>query len=119
MAASFWRACCCALLPDELHEASVRPPIIIATDAQMIRVFGRVRAASGGISPPFLRGTKVRRLEEYPPALRVTCPAPRWTMEQQGGCSDLVGTAGFEPATSASRTLRATKLRHVPSGAPV
>jgi hypothetical protein len=26
-----------------------------------------------------------------------------------------VGTAGFEPATSASRTLRATKLRHVPS----
>ena len=27
----------------------------------------------------------------------------------------LVGTAGLEPATSASRTLRATKLRHVPS----
>src|SRR5438067_13590112 len=27
----------------------------------------------------------------------------------------MVGTAGFEPATSASRTLRATKLRHVPS----
>ena len=26
----------------------------------------------------------------------------------------VVGTAGFEPATSASRTLRATKLRHVP-----
>ena len=26
----------------------------------------------------------------------------------------LVGTAGFEPATSASRTLRAAKLRHVP-----
>ena len=26
-----------------------------------------------------------------------------------------VGTAGLEPATSASRTLRATKLRHVPS----
>jgi hypothetical protein len=25
-----------------------------------------------------------------------------------------VGTAGLEPATSASRTLRATKLRHVP-----
>jgi hypothetical protein len=25
-----------------------------------------------------------------------------------------VGTAGFEPATSASRTLRATKLRYVP-----
>jgi hypothetical protein len=31
----------------------------------------------------------------------------------------LVGTAGFEPATSASRTLRATKLRYVPSGSPV
>ncbi len=29
----------------------------------------------------------------------------------------MVGTAGFEPTTSASRTLRATKLRHVPSGA--
>src|SRR5690606_2589130 len=26
----------------------------------------------------------------------------------------MVGTAGFEPTTSASRTLRATKLRHVP-----
>ncbi len=26
----------------------------------------------------------------------------------------MVGTAGFEPATSASRTLRAAKLRHVP-----
>ncbi len=29
---------------------------------------------------------------------------------------ELVGTAGFEPATSASRTLRATKLRYVPRG---
>ncbi len=27
----------------------------------------------------------------------------------------VVGTAGFEPATSATRTLRATKLRHVPT----
>src|SRR5918992_176995 len=27
----------------------------------------------------------------------------------------MVGTAGFEPATSASRTLRATKLRYVPN----
>ena len=27
-----------------------------------------------------------------------------------------VGTAGFEPATSSSRTKRATKLRHVPIG---
>jgi hypothetical protein len=26
----------------------------------------------------------------------------------------LVGTTGFEPATSRSRTVRATKLRHVP-----
>ena len=26
----------------------------------------------------------------------------------------MVGTAGLEPATSASRTLRATKLRYVP-----
>ena len=26
----------------------------------------------------------------------------------------IVGTAGLEPATSASRTLRATKLRYVP-----
>jgi hypothetical protein len=26
----------------------------------------------------------------------------------------LVGTAGFEPATSSSRTMRATKLRYVP-----
>ena len=30
-----------------------------------------------------------------------------------------VGTAGFEPATSASRTLRATKLRYVPRPASV
>ena len=29
-------------------------------------------------------------------------------------CRSRVGTAGFEPATSASRTLRATKLRYVP-----
>jgi hypothetical protein len=28
----------------------------------------------------------------------------------------VVGTAGLEPATSASRTLRATKLRYVPIG---
>ncbi len=28
----------------------------------------------------------------------------------------LVGTAGFEPATSSSRTMRATKLRYVPRG---
>jgi hypothetical protein len=26
----------------------------------------------------------------------------------------VVGTVGFEPTTSASRTLRAAKLRHVP-----
>lgn len=31
----------------------------------------------------------------------------------------MVGTAGFEPTTSASRTLRATKLRHVPIGGSV
>src|SRR5581483_7223183 len=31
-------------------------------------------------------------------------------------CSFSVGTAGFEPATSASRTLRAAKLRYVPKG---
>ena len=30
------------------------------------------------------------------------------------GSIDVVGTAGLEPATSASRTLRATKLRYVP-----
>ena len=28
----------------------------------------------------------------------------------------MVGTVGLEPTTSASRTLRATKLRHVPMG---
>src|SRR5437660_1357922 len=33
---------------------------------------------------------------------------------RRGSEVTLVGTAGFEPATSASRTLRATKLRHVP-----
>src|SRR5215467_2355191 len=31
-------------------------------------------------------------------------------------CWFAVGTAGFEPATSASRTLRAAKLRYVPKG---
>ncbi len=35
-----------------------------------------------------------------------------------GDLRDLVGTAGFEPATSASRTLRATKLRYVPIPVP-
>ena len=30
------------------------------------------------------------------------------------GTRPSVGTAGFEPATSASRTLRAAKLRYVP-----
>ena len=33
--------------------------------------------------------------------------------------SFLVGTAGFEPATSSSRTMRATKLRHVPKDGSV
>ena len=28
----------------------------------------------------------------------------------------LVGVTGFEPATSSSRTTRATKLRHTPNG---
>ena len=28
----------------------------------------------------------------------------------------LVGVTGFEPATSSSRTMRATKLRHTPNG---
>ena len=31
----------------------------------------------------------------------------------------VVGKAGFEPATSASRTLRAAKLRHFPFYGPV
>jgi hypothetical protein len=31
------------------------------------------------------------------------------------GKSMMVGVTGFEPATSASRTLRATKLRHTPA----
>src|SRR5207244_11071296 len=35
-----------------------------------------------------------------------------------GRLRDLVGTAGFEPATSASRTLRSTKLSHVPNPVP-
>ena len=36
------------------------------------------------------------------------------SVEVGSNLSLLVGTAGLEPATSASRTLRATKLRHVP-----
>lgn len=28
----------------------------------------------------------------------------------------MVGVTGFEPATSSSRTMRATKLRHTPNG---
>ena len=31
----------------------------------------------------------------------------------------MVGTAGLEPATSSSRTMRATKLRYVPIGTDV
>jgi hypothetical protein len=31
----------------------------------------------------------------------------------------LVGATGFEPATSSSRTKRATKLRHAPTRVPV
>src|SRR5258706_16029590 len=31
----------------------------------------------------------------------------------------LVGAAGFEPTTLSSRTIRATKLRHAPTGCPL
>ena len=34
--------------------------------------------------------------------------------EQSELCSDVVGMTGFEPATSASRTQRSTKLSHIP-----
>lgn len=32
---------------------------------------------------------------------------------------ELVGAAGFEPTTLSSRTIRATKLRHAPTGCPL
>ncbi len=31
----------------------------------------------------------------------------------------MVGAAGFEPTTSSSRTMRATKLRHAPTECPL
>ncbi len=33
-----------------------------------------------------------------------------------GACKEVVGATGFEPATSASRTQRSTKLSHAPTG---
>ena len=41
--------------------------------------------------------------------------AVRRRPRNKGQDHTIVGTAGFEPATSASRTLRATKLRYVPT----
>ena len=38
-------------------------------------------------------------------------PSERW-LDDVGG---LVGARGFEPPTSSSRTMRATKLRHAPT----
>ena len=38
----------------------------------------------------------------------------RGTREPATSGFQMVGVTGFEPATSASRTLRATKLRHTP-----
>ena len=36
--------------------------------------------------------------------------------DERGG---MVGAAGFEPTTLSSRTIRATKLRHAPTGCPL
>ena len=46
----------------------------------------------------------------------LTLEAPPNPAHRVGVCSKphLVGVTGFEPATSSSRTTRATKLRHTP-----
>ncbi len=41
-------------------------------------------------------------------------PRPNENDHHKGGHFHLVGVTGFEPATSSSRTTRATKLRHTP-----
>ena len=40
--------------------------------------------------------------------------APTWDVIPSQSGFPLVGVTGFEPATSSSRTTRATKLRHTP-----
>ncbi len=51
------------------------------------------------------------------------CPCPGLVSACAPGLfgrqSFIVGKAGFEPAASASRTLRATKLRHFPAKAMI
>ncbi len=48
------------------------------------------------------------------------CPGPAcllWPFKGQGSSKAvLVGVKGLEPSTSASRTLRASQLRHTPNG---
>ena|GEM_PF-3630667 len=52
--------------------------------------------------------------EELREALADFWPLDCQKFGKAGVCSNVVGVTGFEPATSASRTLRATKLRHTP-----
>ncbi len=67
------------------------------------------------LPPKKQRGSQKPSLEgeasALPPLVGTTHPIPSHSHSSWEG---LVGTAGFEPATSSSRTMRATKLRHVP-----
>ena len=76
--------------------------------------------AQRGVAAPPLRGAGPRRprgtvLESHPAdALNDERAGPSRCRSQLTSAFVLVGVTGFEPATSSSRTKRATKLRHTP-----
>ena len=71
--------------------------------------------------PPHRSGTCANHVPElFMPGCRACGAAGGHTADTKRGPSEwktlfrLVGMTGFEPATSSSRTTRATKLRHIP-----
>ncbi len=60
------------------------------------------------------RGSPSAPGREARPADRAAA-SDRWPLKRGG----MVGAAGFEPTTLSSRTIRATKLRHAPTGCPL
>src|SRR6201990_170534 len=78
---------------------------------------GRRRAGSGPAGEGAVRGScEDSRRHRWLPESDI---GDRCKKPQVPGCAlrpavSLVGVTGFEPATSSSRTKRATKLRHTP-----
>ena len=82
----------------------------------------RRKPGTGGraLRPPDVLGFERIEYELTPDAIELGLDAALPAIfELEGKIVGLVGARGFEPPTSSSRTMRATKLRHAPTEMPV